>query len=113
MSPCTRSVRTRVWPGSASMSYTTDSLAEAASIALKLDVAQGVMCVDEFQRIRDYGGRVFVLGVGGSAANASHFVNDLRKLAWIEAYAPTDNVAELTARTNDVGWSTIFADWLA
>jgi len=58
------------------------------------------------------GGRVFVLGVGGSAANASHFVNDLRKSAGVEAYAPTDNVAELTARTNDDGWHTVFGAWL-
>ncbi len=62
--------------------------------------------------LRDRGGRLFVLGVGGSAANASHAVNDFRKLAGIEAYAPTDNVSELTARTNDEGWSTVFAAWL-
>src|SRR6185437_1535881 len=62
--------------------------------------------------LRERGGRLFVLGVGGSAANASHAVNDFRKLAGIEAYAPTDNVSELTARTNDEGWSTVFAAWL-
>ena len=62
--------------------------------------------------LRDKGGRLFVLGVGGSAANSSHAVSDLRKLAGIEAYAPTDNVAELTARTNDEGWATIFEGWL-
>jgi len=63
-------------------------------------------------KLRDRGGRLFVLGVGGSAANCSHAVNDFRKLCGIEAYAPTDNVSELTARTNDEGWPTIFAEWL-
>lgn len=62
--------------------------------------------------VRSVGGRLFVLGVGGSAANASHFVNDFRKLALFEAYAPTDNIAELTARTNDEGWDTVFQEWL-
>lgn len=64
-------------------------------------------------RTRERGGRLFILGVGGSAANASHAVNDFRKLCGIEAYAPTDNVSELTARTNDEGWDTVFAAWLA
>ena len=62
--------------------------------------------------VRERGGRLFVLGVGGSAANASHAVNDFRKIAGLECYAPTDNVSELTARTNDEGWSTVFAEWL-
>ena len=62
--------------------------------------------------LRNSGGRLFILGVGGSAANASHMVNDFRKMARIEAYAPTDNVSELTARTNDEGWDTVFAEWL-
>jgi len=62
--------------------------------------------------VRARGGRLFILGVGGSAANASHAVNDFRKLAGIEAYAPTDNVSELTARTNDDGWHSVFAEWL-
>jgi D-sedoheptulose 7-phosphate isomerase len=62
--------------------------------------------------LRDRGGRLFILGVGGSAANCSHAVNDFRKLCGIEAYAPTDNVSELTARTNDEGWDTVFAAWL-
>ncbi len=69
-------------------------------------------CVDELVAVRQRQGRVFVLGNGGSAANASHFVNDLRKIAGIEAYAPTDNVAELTARTNDDGWGYVFSEWL-
>lgn len=63
-------------------------------------------------RARDEGGRLFILGVGGSAGHASHAVNDFRKICGIEAYAPTDNVAELTARTNDDGWSSVFAEWL-
>jgi len=63
-------------------------------------------------KLRDRGGRLFILGVGGSAANCSHAVNDFRKLCGIEAYAPTDNVSELTARTNDEGWDTVFAAWL-
>ena len=64
------------------------------------------------EQTRDRGGRLFILGVGGSAANASHAVNDFRKIVGIEAYAPTDNVSELTARTNDEGWSTVFVEWL-
>jgi len=66
----------------------------------------------ELVALRDRGGRLFLLGVGGSAANCSHAVNDFRKIAGIEAYAPTDNVSELTARTNDEGWETVFAEWL-
>src|SRR5947207_12785599 len=68
--------------------------------------------VDELARVREGGGRLFILGVGGSAANASHAVNDFRKICGFEAYAPTDNVSELTARTNDEGWATIFSEWL-
>lgn len=68
--------------------------------------------INELTTVRQRQGRVFVLGVGGSAANASHFVNDLRKLCGIECYAPTDNVAEVTARTNDEGWSDVFTPWL-
>ena len=68
--------------------------------------------VDLLSDVKSTGGRLFVLGVGGSAANASHAVNDFRKLAGIETYAPTDNVAELTARTNDEGWHTVFTGWL-
>src|SRR6202046_935222 len=67
---------------------------------------------DEFVALRKRDGRLFVLGVGGSAGNASHAVNDFRKLCGIEAYAPTDNVSELTARTNDEGWPTVFSEWL-
>lgn len=68
--------------------------------------------VDELARIRERGGRLFILGVGGSAANASHAVNDFRKICGFECYAPTDNVSELTARTNDDGWASIFVEWL-
>jgi D-sedoheptulose 7-phosphate isomerase len=87
-------------------------LAEVGEIARALDVASIDALVRELSQARARGGRVFVLGVGGSAANASHFVNDLRKLCRIEAYAPTDNVAELTARTNDDGWPSSFSGWL-
>jgi D-sedoheptulose 7-phosphate isomerase len=68
--------------------------------------------VDELANVRQRGGRLFILGVGGSAANASHAVNDFRKICGFECYAPTDNVSELTARTNDDGWASIFAEWL-
>jgi D-sedoheptulose 7-phosphate isomerase len=94
------------------MSFAKDFLAEVQQVAAQLDVAAIERCVDELARVRERGGRLFILGVGGSAANASHAVNDFRKICGFEAYAPTDNVAELTARTNDEGWTTIFAEWL-
>ena len=94
------------------MSFAQEFLAEVQQITAQLNVADIEKCVDELARIRERGGRLFILGVGGSAANASHAVNDFRKLCGFEAYAPTDNVAELTARTNDEGWPTIFAEWL-
>ena len=87
-------------------------LSETIEITEKLDrrqIGNLVRCLGE---LRSRGGRLFVLGVGGSAANASHAVNDFRKIAGFEAYAPTDNVSELTARTNDEGWSTVFVEWL-
>ena len=87
-------------------------LAEAAEIIAKLDVASIENAAALLASTRAGGGRLFILGVGGSAANASHAVNDFRKIAGIEAYAPTDNVAELTARANDEGWSSIFDGWL-
>jgi D-sedoheptulose 7-phosphate isomerase len=68
--------------------------------------------VEELALVRSRGGRLFLLGVGGSAANASHAANDFRKICGFECYAPTDNVSELTARTNDEGWATVFAEWL-
>jgi D-sedoheptulose 7-phosphate isomerase len=87
-------------------------LRETSEIAQKLDIAQveKVSAVIKDIRLRD--GRLFILGVGGSAGNASHAVNDFRKIGGIEAYAPTDNVSELTARVNDEGWETVFSNWL-
>jgi D-sedoheptulose 7-phosphate isomerase len=92
--------------------FTQDFLAEAAQIITKLDVASIEKAAGLLASTRAAGGRLFILGVGGSAANASHAVNDFRKIGGIEAYAPTDNVSELTARTNDEGWSSIFDSWL-
>src|SRR6202789_110238 len=87
-------------------------LAEANQIIAKLDVASIEKAAGLLASTRAAGGRLFILGVGGSAANASHAVNDFRKIAGMEAYAPTDNVSELTARANDEGWSSIFDSWL-
>ncbi|HUL90797.1 MAG TPA: SIS domain-containing protein [Burkholderiales bacterium] len=86
--------------------------AEAAKIAQTIDAAGVETLARELAALRQRGGRLFFLGVGGSAANCSHAVNDFRKLCGIEAYTPVDNVAELTARTNDEGWDTVFAAWL-
>lgn len=94
------------------MSYSSRHLQETAEIVSKLDPAACERCVQELVDVRARGGRLFILGVGGSAANASHAVNDFRKIGGLEAYAPTDNVSELTARTNDEGWATVFSEWL-
>ena len=94
------------------MSYSEQHLRETAEIVSKLDPALCEKAVELLATVRARGGRLFILGVGGSAANASHAVNDFRKIAGIECYAPTDNVSELTARTNDEGWSSVFAEWL-
>jgi len=94
------------------MSFTKQFLAEVQQVTAQLNEAAIEKCADELAAIRARGGRLFILGVGGSAGNASHAVNDFRKLCGFEAYAPTDNVSELTARTNDEGWPTIFAEWL-
>ncbi len=94
------------------MSYSKQHLREATEILAKLDPTLCEKAVELLARVRARGGRLFILGVGGSAANASHAANDFRKLAEIEAYAPTDNVSELTACTNDDGWSSVFAEWL-
>ncbi len=94
------------------MSHTADYLAEAAQILARLDQSAIEQMAQLLVELRACGGRLFLLGVGGSAANASHAVNDFRKIAQIEAYAPTDNVSELTARTNDEGWETVFVNWL-
>lgn len=83
-----------------------------ADVAAALDAAGVERLVQALVDLRARGGRLFLLGVGGSAANCSHAVNDFRKLAGIEAYSPCDNVSELTARTNDEGWETVFAEWL-
>jgi D-sedoheptulose 7-phosphate isomerase len=94
------------------MSFTHQYLAEATQILQQLDTQAIDRVVALLAETRARGGRLFILGVGGSAANASHAVNDFRKLAGIEAYAPTGNVAELTARTNDEGWASVFEGWL-
>ncbi len=94
------------------MSYSSQHLSETAEILARIDPADCERCVAELRGVRERGGRLFILGVGGSAANASHAVNDFRKIAGIECYAPTDNVSELTARTNDEGWATVFSGWL-
>jgi len=88
-------------------------LSEASSIAANIDRTLVERIADGLAAVRENGGRLFLLGVGGSAGNCSHAVNDFRKLCGIEAYAPTDNVSELTARTNDEGWDTVFSGWLA
>jgi D-sedoheptulose 7-phosphate isomerase len=93
-------------------SYTEKHLAEASQILSQLDVGAIEKMVEQLVSLRQRGGRLFFLGVGGSAANCSHAVNDFRKIAGIEAYAPTDNVSELTARTNDEGWASVFIEWL-
>jgi D-sedoheptulose 7-phosphate isomerase len=94
------------------MSYVERYLQEASEIIRMLDTKAIERVASLLARIKTDGGRLFFLGVGGSAANCSHAVNDFRKIAGVECYAPTDNVAELTARTNDEGWQSVFAEWL-
>jgi D-sedoheptulose 7-phosphate isomerase len=94
------------------MSYSKQHIGEAISILGQLNLETLEKMVALLAVTRERGGRLFILGVGGSAGNASHAVNDFRKICGFEAYAPTDNVSELTARTNDEGWSTVFAEWL-
>ena len=94
------------------MSFTKQFLAEVQQVTAQLNEAAIEQCADELAAIRTRGGRLFILGVGGSAGNAGHAVNDFRKICGFEAYAPTDNVSELTARTNDEGWATVFSEWL-
>jgi D-sedoheptulose 7-phosphate isomerase len=94
------------------MSYILEHMKEAVEVFQKLDTKQIETMVDILNGVRSNGGRLFILGVGGSAANASHAVNDFRKICGMEAYAPTDNVSELTARTNDEGWESVFVEWL-
>src|SRR5512133_2395155 len=94
------------------MTFSEQFLEEAHEVIRRLDTSAIERVVDLLVETREQGGRLFILGVGGSAANASHAVNDFRKIAGLEAYAPTDNVSELTARTNDDGWASVFEGWL-
>lgn len=94
------------------MNYLERFLRETANIAESIDLGQVEKMISIIMNVREQEGRIFFLGVGGSAANCTHAVNDFRKLAGIECYTPVDNVAELTARTNDEGWETVFSEWL-
>lgn len=94
------------------MNFIEKYFSQAAAICGQIDHAGIAALVGALKEVRAAGGRLFILGVGGSAGNATHAVNDFRKLCGIESYAPTDNVSELTARTNDEGWETVFAAWL-
>lgn len=94
------------------MSYVKQHLNEAIEIIAKMDISAIEKMADLLVQVKIDGGRIFFLGVGGSAGNCSHAVNDFRKIVGIESYAPTDNVSELTARTNDEGWASIFVEWL-
>jgi len=94
------------------MAHAADFFAGAIDISRRIDTTKIEELAAELASLRQRNGRLFILGVGGSAGNASHAVNDFRKLCGIETYAPTDNVSELTARTNDEGWETVFVEWL-
>src|SRR5260370_642973 len=94
------------------MSFARNHLDESRRIIDAIDVGVIERMAEALAALRAAGGRLFFLGVGGSAGNCSHAVNDFRKIVGIEAYAPTDNVSELTARTNDEGWETVFVEWL-
>jgi D-sedoheptulose 7-phosphate isomerase len=94
------------------MSYAAQHMKEAVEIIQQMDVSAIEKMADLLATVKADGGRIFFLGIGGSAGNCSHAVNDFRKIVGIESYAPTDNVSELTARTNDEGWATIFTEWL-
>lgn len=94
------------------MSFIAMYMDEAAEILRRLDVAAIEKVLNLLVALRERGGRLFILGVGGGAGHASHAVNDFRKIAGVEAYAPTDNVSELTARINDDGWESVFTNWL-
>ncbi len=94
------------------MTYAEQHLAEASEVISKIDADAIERIAELLRSLRERQGRLFFLGVGGSAGNCSHAVNDFRKIVGIEAYAPTDNVSELTARTNDEGWETVFVEWL-
>src|SRR5512144_1794032 len=92
--------------------HSSQFFAEVGQVAQRIDVEAIEALANDLVALRERGGRLFLLGVGGSAANCSHAVNDFRKIAGIEAYTPTDNVSELTARTNDEGWHSVFVRWL-
>jgi D-sedoheptulose 7-phosphate isomerase len=94
------------------MTFAAQFLQEVQQVVQRLDLNAIEKVAGELARVRERGGRLFILGLGGSAANASHAVNDFRKICGFECYAPTDNVSELTARANDEGWATIFSEWL-
>ena len=94
------------------MSYAAQHMNEVAEIVRRIDVTAIEKMADLLARVKSDAGRIFFLGVGGSAGNCSHAVNDFRKIVGIESYAPSDNVSELTARTNDEGWATVFVEWL-
>ena len=94
------------------MTYAAQHMKEAVAIIQKMDVSAIEKMADLLATVKADGGRIFFLGIGGSAGNCSHAVNDFRKIVGIESYAPTDNVSELTARTNDEGWATVFVEWL-
>ncbi|MGE4660672.1 MAG: SIS domain-containing protein, partial [Arenicellales bacterium] len=94
------------------MSYSKQHLQEASQIISQIDTDAVEKIATLLAKVREQQGRLFFLGVGGSAGNCSHAVNDFRKIVGIESYAPTDNVSELTARTNDEGWDTVYAPWL-
>jgi D-sedoheptulose 7-phosphate isomerase len=95
------------------MTYSAQHLAETLDVVAQLNVEEIEACVEELAAMQERGGRLFIIGIGGSAANASHAVCDFRKLCDIEAYAPSDNMAEFSARTNDNGFRGVFAEWLA
>lgn len=92
--------------------FTENFISEAISVLKAIDAEQVEACANGLASVRNQGGRLFVLGAGGSAGHASHAVNDFRKICGFEAYAPTDNVSELTARVNDEGWESAFSEWL-
>ena len=94
------------------MNYVKNYLEQTSKIALMLDQNEIANAIEILKKVRENKGRLFILGVGGSSGNASHAVNDFRKIAQIEAYTPTDNVSELTARVNDDGWDSVFSNWL-
>jgi D-sedoheptulose 7-phosphate isomerase len=99
-------------PPAVAGTFTSEFIDEATTVLREVDQSAIEACAIGLAELRDRGGRLFVLGVGGSAGHASHAVNDFRKLCALEAYAPTDNVSELTARVNDEGWESVFSEWL-